>query len=840
MPRLFMALHMEDRFPIIDILAQTPAIPDNCQWALFLRNHDELTLEMVTDEERDYMYRVYANDFRARVNLGIRRRLGPLLGNDRRRMELLNALLFALPGTPVLYYGDEIGMGDNIYLGDRNGVRTPMQWSSDRNAGFSRANPQRLYLPVIIDPEYHYESINVEAQRNNPHSLLLWMRRLIALRRRHRAFSRGTIAFLDPSNSKVLAFIRRHERETLLIVANLSRFVQYVELDLRAYEGCYPVELFGLNAFPRIGSLPYLLTLGPHAFYWFELRGEEGLKPQAVPEAAAAPAVRHRGDVERLVLGPGRAALEAGLAAALPRRRWFGDKATGLKGLTIADAIPVPLPDVERPAWIVIARVQPAQGSAVHYALPLRLLTGDEAAAARRERPGSVLVEVELDAPAPPAVVLDAASDAAFAGALLEVIRRRRKLAGEAGTLVASTTRSFAALRGDPDVALPATALREEQSNSSLRFGDRLMMKVYRRLPDGTNPEIEIGRFLTERTRYGHIAPVAGALEYQVARREPVTVVILQGFVANEGDAWRYTLDQLAQYVERVLARPEAGPPAGASVASLLARTESEPPATLGEVMGGYGETARLLGTRIAELHQALASRAEDAAFAPEPYGPLYQRARYQSMRNLTGQTFRLLRDKLGTLPADAAADAARLVPLEARVLEAGRRLLAQPLSGQRIRNHGDLHLGQVLRTGTDFVVIDFEGEPARSLGERRLKMSPLRDVAGMLRSFDYAAHTAARDALERGVARPGDLPKLAAWTTFWRDWNASAFLRAYLHRMDGTPLLPRTRPEIEILLRFLLLEKSVYELRYELNSRPAWVGVPVRGVLELLDATAG
>ena len=283
MPRLFMSIRMEDRFPIVDILAQTPSIPDSAQWALFLRNHDELTLEMVTDEERDYMYRAYTQDRLARLNLGIRRRLAPLLGNDRRRIELMNGLLFSLPGTPVLYYGDEIGMGDNIFLGDRNGVRTPMQWSADRNAGFSRANRQRLYLPVITDPEYHYETVNVEAQQGNPHSIYSWTKRLIALRKRHRAFGRGSLELLRPENRKVLAYVRRYESEQILCIANLSRFLQAVELDLSQWKGLVPVELFSSNEMPVIGENPYFLTLGPHAFYWFAMqpRAAPGLRRRA-------------------------------------------------------------------------------------------------------------------------------------------------------------------------------------------------------------------------------------------------------------------------------------------------------------------------------------------------------------------------------------------------------------------------------------------------------------------------------------------------------------------------------------------------------------------------------
>ncbi|MEK7248256.1 MAG: maltose alpha-D-glucosyltransferase, partial [Chloroflexota bacterium] len=352
MPRLFMSVHMEDRFPIIDILDQTPQIPENCQWAVFLRNHDELTLEMVTDEDRDYMYRVYAQDTQARINLGIRRRLAPLLQNNRRRIELMNGLLFSLPGAPILYYGDEIGMGDNIYLGDRNGVRTPMQWSGDRNAGFSRANPQRLYMPVIVDPEYHYETVNVEAQQANPHSLFWWMKRLIALRKKHKAFGRGTIEFLYPDNRKVLAFVRKYEGETILVIANLSRFTQYAELDMPAYKGATPVELFGRTEFPRIGELPYFITLGPHTFHWFSLQSAE--LPPAVTEDGPRVLTIYDG-IEDLLEGRARASLEALLPGYLRSRRWFGGKARTIQAAAIVDVIDVPSSDLE--ARILLVRV---------------------------------------------------------------------------------------------------------------------------------------------------------------------------------------------------------------------------------------------------------------------------------------------------------------------------------------------------------------------------------------------------------------------------------------------------------------------------------------------------
>jgi maltose alpha-D-glucosyltransferase/alpha-amylase len=830
MPRLFMSLHMEDRFPIIDILQQTPHIPDNCQWALFLRNHDELTLEMVTDEERDYMYRVYANDARARINLGIRRRLGPLLGNDRRRMELMNALLLSLPGTPVLYYGDEIGMGDNIYLGDRNGVRTPMQWSSDRNAGFSRANPQRLYLPVIIDPEYHFESINVEAQQNNLHSLLRWLKRLIALRKRHKAFGRGTIEFLTPSNSKVLAFIRQHGDENVLVVANLSRFVEYVELDLARFKGKCPVELFGQHPFPPIGDLSYLLTLGPHTFYWFEI-ATDPRAPALQPAPAERPPLVHLEANGQRLAPDERTALAAALATALPAQRWFGAKGTGIKAVTLEDAIPIPVS--RSTGHLALARIDLLRGESSLYAIPLLVVRGERAAKFRHDHPHAVLAEVDGAAGA---VVIDALQNGEFALAILDGIARRRQWNGEVGTLVASTTNAFKSLRGERDGVEPRP-LSGEQSNTSIRFGNQLVLKLFRRVSEGVNPDLELGRFLTERTPFTHVAPVAGALEYRVPKREPMTVGILQAFVANEGDAWIHTVHQVGQYLERTLVRPETADAVPVPSARLLDLIQEDPPAAVTELIGSYLETARLLGMRTAELHRALGSVADDPAFAPEPFSVLHQRALYQSMRNLTARAFRLLRERTSALPAAATADATRLARCEPQLLETSRRIVGERrMSGMRIRGHGDLHLGQVLRTGSDFVFVDFEGEPARSLGERRLKRSPLRDVAGMIRSFDYAADVGLSDLTERGAVGPADTPRLTRWVRFWRRWVASAFLRAYLQPMADSGLVPTAAVELDVLLRFMLLEKAVYELGYELDNRPAWAPIPIRGILDLLE----
>jgi maltose alpha-D-glucosyltransferase/alpha-amylase len=834
MPRMYMALAREDRFPIVDILDQTPAIPETCQWALFLRNHDELTLEMVTDEERDYMYRVYAHDAQARINLGIRRRLAPLVGNDRRRFELMNALLFSLPGTPVIYYGDEIGMGDNFYLGDRNGVRTPMQWSGDRNAGFSRANPQRLHLPVIVDPQFHYESVNVETQQNSPHSTLWWMKRLIALRKRHRAFGRGTIAFLNPGNRKVLAFIRQDGEERLLVVANLSRFVQYVELDLSAFRGMTAVELFGRTPFPPIGDLPYLLTLGPHSFYWFALERPPSEPARTAAAEEARPRLAVSGSWESVFAGESGAALAAALPGLLRTRRWFGGKARDIKTASVKETI---LFEHEAgSAALVLLQVDYVQGGTETYVWPVTFAAEAAAAMVQSNVPHAVVAELEVAVRGGQPVtglLYDAMEDPTFCAALLDAIGRRRRIKGSAGELAAVTTRAFRTLRGPAEQTLSSALMRGEQTNSSVVYGDRLILKVFRRVLEGVNPDLEIGRFLTERTRFGHTAAVAGALEYRTARGAPVTIAILQQYVPHAGDAWRYTVDQLGRYFDRALAKHQEGAARAVSDHSLLELTAEEPPALVAEMLGAYVEFARLLGRRTAELHLALASRDDDPAFAPEPFTPFYQRALYQSMRNLTSKVFLLLHDRLRALPPDVQPDARLLAGMKDRALAAFHAVLGRTIPATRIRCHGDYHLGQVLFTGKDFVIVDFEGEPARTLSERQLKRSPLFDVAGMLRSFDYAAHTVLHGVA--GDVRPEDVPVLAPWARFWQQWASSAFLRAYLQTAADTPLLPRTREDLARLLNVMLLEKNVYELGYELDNRPEWVRIPLAGILRAL-----
>jgi len=830
MPRMFMAVQMENSFPIVDIMRQTPEIPESSQWALFLRNHDELTLEMVTDEDRDYMYRVYAEDRQARVNLGIRRRLAPLL-KERAKVELMNGLLFSMPGTPVIYYGDEIGMGDNIYLGDRDAVRTPMQWSSDRNGGFSRANPQKLYLPVIIDPEYHYEAVNVEAQSQNPASLLWWMKRLIALRKEHRVFGRGTIEFLHPDNAKVLAFLRKGEGETILVVANLSRFAQFVELDLREHEGAVPVELFGRTRFPEIGELPYLLTLGPHTFYWFALTdGEVGEEPRE-PEDGLPSLTAVEG--WESLLGRRRRRLEARLTAWVPRRRWFRAKSQKLKGIKIADDIPWRTEDGI--VHVLVLDVDTIEGSAGRYVLPLAFADGDRAQQLLDHSPETVLARVAFegdDKGKRTGILYDALAGPAFPKALLRAAGRRatprKSNAGSSLTPVA-----YEPMRRHRQAVddLEAQSSGAEQTNTSVIFGHRLVMKVFRRLDEGLNPEVEMGRFLTESAEFSGVPAICASFELRAKGRPPASAGVVMEYVENQGDAWRYSLEAIDRAFDRAIALGSFHVPPAPT--GLLERVTSEPERDVADVIGPFLALIERLGTRTAELHLALTS--EDAGgpdFVLEPFTTLQQRSVYQSSRTLLGQTLRSLRKAQRGLDEATRALAEQVLESEDELDQRLRRILDHKLDCARIRTHGDLHLGQVLATGGDFVFIDFEGEPARSLGERRLKRSPIRDVAGLVRSFDYVAAASLRD----GRLRHEDEETMAPWAEAWADWSSAAFLRAYLERAAGAPFLPGDRPDLAMLLDFFVIDKCIYEVRYELDNRPDWVAIPLSNLIRMLQ----
>ena len=850
MPRLFMSLRMEDRNPIIDILEQTPPLPPGAQWAMFLRNHDELTLEMVTDEERDYMWRVYASDPKARINMGIRRRLAPLLDNSRRKIELMNALLFSMPGTPVVYYGDEIGMGDNIFQGDRNGVRTPMQWNGDRNAGFSRANPQRLFLPLIIDPEYHYETVNVESESQNTSSLLWWMRRLIALRSHHAVFGVGEIAFLSPANPKVLAFLRQGAGETVLVVANLSRFSQPVDLDLPNLVGATPVEMFGNVRFPTVRADGRLtLAVGPHGFYWFLIEPAE----PAAEVAANVPEVRVASITDSPLGDPQFAReLERRLPRLLPTLRWFTSKARNIRGARVVARVPVPADpgvagdarDVAETASaraVFLVEVEYTDGEPDVYAMPIVARPAERPPTDPAERG---FLHVTDGQQSGWWVVADGMTDATFARVLL-------RTAAFGGTIGSDGLRLVGRSIGTPmqtaELAeLPVKLPRGEQSNTNVLVGDKLILKLYRRLGEGVNPELEIGEHLTK-VGFTNFAPLAGALE-AVSRgggvaQKPQTLAVLLTFVANQGDAWEAFLDYAQRFFEHWQAVSTDGAGDYCLPGDRGCDTDTDsPPAKVAELIGEPLELARLLGRRTAEMHAALAdSDRGNPDFAPEPYSPTYQRSLLQSMRNTTKSAFSVLAGRVGTLSGDAAAMADDLLGREADVIRSFRELTQHPVKAPRIRCHGDYHLGQVLYTGKDFVIVDFEGEPLRSIGERRLKRSGFKDVAGMVRSFDYAAWTGLRRHWNLLPAdnRPAIQDRDRRGAMLWGSWLAREFVRAYTLRLGEVApgLLPEDRRDTELLLRSWVLEKALYEVRYELNSRPDWAEIPLRAILSILGS---
>jgi maltose alpha-D-glucosyltransferase / alpha-amylase len=931
MPRIYMALRQEDRLPITDIMAQTPPIPDNCQWALFLRNHDELTLEMVTADERDYMYFAYSADPRMRVNVGIRRRLAPLLDNNRRRIELLNSLLLSFPGTPILYYGDEIGMGDNIYLGDRNGVRTPMQWTSDRNAGFSKCDPARLYFPVIMDPIYGYQVVNVEAQLSDQSSLLHWTHNMIALRKLFQVFGRGTLTFLNPANRKILAYLRTLDRgdgtqETVLCVANLSRFAQPVSLDLSAYAGMQPVEMLGYVPFPTISPEAYALSLAPYSFLWLELHApdvEPEIAPEAIDEAleiAEAIDLAASGWAGFLD-GAGLSLLETSLRAWIQTQRWFGSRTRTITRVHVRDWVELP-PAGDgcgrsftagahemSPFALFYIEIGYSEGQSELYQIPIAIGTGDERGTIASRAAKNVIAE--FDSATGRAIVQDATVRTEFQQDLLNLIECNTTLGlvhrgasrvvpvivqaekqvpalddapmpptqaapgstvapaplsaqpGEAAQPPRSSTSaglSAGALslqpRESPSAGNPippngrldaraSSAFTEpqsgqnfasrvgsaEQSNTSILYGDRFILKLFRRLEPGENPDVEVGRYLTEKAHFPHIPPFLGEISITPAHGEKTTAALLQGFVANDGDGWDWFLDQIESLFANAAnlpvpqeheSLPEALVPARVSMAA-----------------------AALLGRRTAEMHLALGASTENEAFTPVPFTTDDFAAEAQRIEAQIKSNLDALKRSLPALD-DALSDAAGLLLSRRPALVARARAIAHlPAGGQRIRIHGDYHLGQTLHTGGaeqlqqetgDFVLLDFEGEPARPLAERQRKQCPLKDVAGMMRSFSYAAYTALdRDKKARAVSGgPAATEPLEKWTRIWLDAVCGEYLAAYRETIAANPSLLPPPEAAQALLAAYLLEKALYELLYELNHRPEWLAIPIDGILSL------
>ena len=806
MPRIYMAIAQEDRFPITDILRQTPDIPVNCQWALFLRNHDELTLEMVTDVERDYLWSTYATDPRARINLGIRRRLASLMDNDRRKIELMNSLLMSFPGTPIIYYGDEIGMGDNIYLGDRNGVRTPMQWTPDRNGGFSRCDPARLYLPMIMDPVYGYEAVNVEAQSRSLASLLSWTKRLISVRKSSKVFGRGSLSFIRPANRSVLVYVRQYESEVVLCVANLSRSAQAAEIDLAPWRGRVPFELLGRTNFPPIGDNPYLVTLGPYGFFWLLLR-----EPDASVEVP-----RTWAEFETLVVTDGWRSLLDGrsksvlerdvLPAFLASRRWYAERGSW-PTTHILGALPLGAADAELGMVLLEAK---GRRETANYLLPLTIKwtrfdpeqeNPNALAAVRRgPREGSLL---------------DAMADARFATLLLENLRVGRSIEADHRRLEFSPTGRF------PDERTLAVqdvhAVDTEQSNTTVLVGADYVIKLFRRLEPGLNPEIEVGRFLTETVSFPHIPPLLGSVEIeQDGVRSALAVV--HGFVQNQGDAWTVTSAYLDRFVEeqRLLTAEAAGH--SDEQAAYLRRMEQ-------------------VGRRVAELQLALASRDDLVDFAPEPIATEDVRSWTEELLRRARRTFEDLARRRSEFSEDDRQLVDALLAYREALSTRLRELLPEDVAAMKIRHHGDFHLGQMLIVKDDVAIIDFEGEPRRSIEDRRRKAPAARDVAGLIRSIDYSATAALERALK---SAPDEHGKLVRALEGWRDHSAAAFIAAYRSALTDARLWPQSLEAADSLLDFFLLEKAFYEIEYELAHRPDWLRVPLAGTWRILSRSEG
>jgi maltose alpha-D-glucosyltransferase / alpha-amylase len=817
MPRIYMSLHMEDRYPLVDILDQTPNIPENCQWAIFLRNHDELTLEMVTEEERDYMYRVYARDPRARINLGIRRRLAPLLSNNRRKLELIHAILFSMPGSPILYYGDEIGMGDNIYLGDRNGVRTPMQWSADKNAGFSRANPHSLFLPVNIDPEFHYEAVNVEVQETNLSSFLWWMRRIIAMRKRFPAFGHGDFRMLFPSNNKVLVFTRTYETQTILVVINLARFTQAVELDLQPWVGWTPEDAFGHGRFPVIRDTLYPITLGPTSFYWLLL---------TPPEAGGVsdgekylPTIAYNGNSAWWNSPAGTKFLERDLIHYMRACRWYRSKSRSIVSTVLIDLLELGSEDSTK--FLVIG-VNFSEGARDLYALPVKVVSGEEARSIEVEYPGAVIARVGAEGD----LLIDAVVSTGFHQALLKSIVSGGSVSGRVGQLSPSRSKRLLELadNGLPEVS---KTLKVEQSNSSIIYDEQIYLKLFRKLDEGLNPDLEVTKQLSERCGFAHVPSYLGDMQYIARGQDPAAMAMAQAFTSNEQDGWTQTLAAVDRFFDRVLGDPTLPEP------PKLGLWDQIPEQLLTVIEGVHLETVRLLGQRTAEMHLALAADADSPDFRPEPFTLQHQRSVYQSIRSESKVTMTLLGKNLNALDEYPRALADQVLSISDKLMSSHEYLLHDTIHVHKIRVHGDYHLGQILFTGKDYVILDFEGEPARPLGERRLKRSALIDVAGMLRSFHYVAHYSL---LESRTVRPEDRQVLGAFADLWATRAGQVFLGAYLEAAANTVFVPFDRGDLRALLRSYSILKAMYELRYELNNRPKWTAIPLRGLLQVVE----
>lgn len=799
MPRLYMSLFMEDRFPIIDILEQTPDIPENAQWAMFLRNHDELTLEMVTDEERDYMYEVYAKDPRARINLGIRRRLAPLLNNDRRKIELLNFLLFSLPGTPVIYYGDEIGMGDNFYLGDRDGVRTPMQWNQNKNAGFSEANPQALYLPLILDPVYYYESVNVENQLRNESSLLWWMKKMLAVREQFAAFGRGRIAFLLPENPKILAFVRALDDEQILVIINLSRFSQVVELELATYEGCVPVDVFSGNAFPAIGREPYRFTMGGYNYFWFELTPTDrmaGRHPE-LAELSAAP------DLEAGISKGLKHELEKQvLPTYLGSKHWFNRSGSQVRKVEILDQLSLPY-DGHTFLLLFLQATYTEDKSERNL---LSLAIAEELTDENREGALARFAVAHRHY-----WLMDALYVKAYSRALTLAFHEGNMLKGNLGTL------TFRGAIADDVLDKEGIYRQQDRSKAVLNYDKELVLKLYYQVRHHQHPDLEMLNWLNECGQPVNVPRVLGSITYFKDGQEH-TVGLALGHVQNRGTAAYHVMDQVLQVFEHLkVHRHDEG------------RQEDIAQLTTEALGVHFPEQIKSLGETVGEIHAAVGGGNLPEPLRPEAFSLHYQRSVYQTLRSRVRRTLNKMKKDL---PA-SGVEAAYLKDNEERILALLEKITKEKMDIRKIRVHGDMRLERFLFTGSTFFLTDYEGYVERSIGERRIKSSAMQDIAALFFSWHEAIF---KVLYFRKMYRGEEIEYLQQCIGLIKRHMADRFWEGYCSRINGAKLVPAPQQQSKALLNAYLIGQAFQFLGQPRETYEATLKIAGALVKELLD----
>ncbi len=820
MPRMFMALKMENRYPIIDIIDQTPDIPHNCQWAIFLRNHDELTLEMVTDEERDYMHKAYGKDALSRINLGLRHRLAPLLDNDRQKIELMNVLLFSLPGTPVVYYGDEIGMGDNVYLGDRDGVRTPMQWSPDRNAGFSQANPHKLFLPLIMDPEYKYETLNVETQQKNPSSLLWWMKKMIDMRKRYRSFGRGDITFFDPTNNRILAFTRSYKNETILVIANLSRFPQSVQIDLSDYIGTVPIEVFSQHPFPVIDAQLYTFTIGRYGYFWFTLQKE--ITPFSSETESSSEAMIEVSKWEELFENDISKQLTSNLIRPyLTKAQWFGGHSRNIEEIQILESKFIAFSGGE--AMICLLEISYHESLPEMYFLPLTYQLEDSSEA--NTIPAGGLGTVKLNQ------LTIWICDAVFMESFQVYLLRQMVNSGsQSANFIYLRKNSQAEQLAELTDPLNISVTDVADGYTLINYSSEINLKLYRKLDKAPNPDAEMHKFFAEEIQFPNILPFLGQIKYNDQKNHSYLIGTWVNAHSQYISAWEYFSDRVLKYFDKLILNDYDKDiyPLDLDEHWMFQNSNDWNPyfSLIGDAtVNNVFQIGNLMG----QFHKEMFFKTDGDGFGTEPFSLHYQRSLYSALKSLTRESFNSLNNHLHKMPETARSKAMQVLELKSNILTWLKRLYSHKIEAAKTRIHGNFHLEHILHTGKDFVISHFAGESYRMFSEQRLRKTPLRDVATMIRSFHYVAYT--RLMFHKGV-RVEDATTLFPWAETWYRICSSLFLEAYIKSVDGLDFIPANKDDLIFLLEAFLMERALYELKEELLHRPDWAIIPLKGIM--------